>query len=1015
MRQLVRVNMLTSAVGIALFGISFSLTTQAAGPHVDAAKATTVAVEASSVGRYIITFAEPGLLHYGGNVSGLSATAPAAVGSRKLVTTSPAARSYSSYLDSQRAEHIAAIESALGRPLTIQHTYGINTNGISAAMSQSEAAAIASLPGIVGVKAVKTRTLDTFRGPKFIGADKIWDGTATPTLTGTRGEGIKAGIIDTGTNSTHPSFANDPACGFSDANPKLIAVDCNTSSAGHCTGPQPNAQVSGHGVHTSSTVAGNTIDNTFTPAPDLPDGISMSGVAPCATVYSYRVENATGGLTDDAITAAIESLAVDQIDVANYSIGVSCSNGTPWSDEDRMFLDSVNADVFVAASAGNTRSSCTNPIGGVSHMGPWLMTVAASTQDEQLGQAEFSVVAPGTPPAEFQNAGVTTGDGVPASEAPNVTNYPLRTYPTNLAGCTDTGGFPAHYFDGSIALVRRGANSPSGTACTFSEKINNAAAAGATLVLIANNKNDAQAMSTPSTTITGFKINSLQLSNDLIAFVNANQVLPSGDVIFTDGFDGTTPQAGVLVDFTVETTIVSQLGDVLAAFSERGPTPPGYDDLTKPDITGPGVSIYAAGRPADGNYLIESGTSMSSPHTAGSAALVRAVRPDWTVEEVKSALQTTATNATGVQEDAVTPWTVDQVGSGRIDLTKAALAGLTLDETYANFVAADPAVGTVAMKDLNIASVRNSSCDTTCTWTRTVKNQLSTSGSWNTSATAAAFGLTVSPSSFTLAPGATQVLTITATPTSSLTAEAFGEVNLVEASGQSPDQHITAAIKGSSGSGGGDGGVTCTGGDCDFQIDVLGTQFSGIGCASYCGLVWLNRFTPEASDYPITITSVSEIFGNGSGWNAAGDHINVYIYQDNDTDPSNGATLVGSSVGYTMPAPVNSFATITLTTPIVVNGPGEVLIAMTNPNGNTGARPAAADQGPFAGRSWLGSYDDTVAGVAPDLSDASIGLALNTDAISGFVGNWLIRATGTNAAGQPLVLDPTDGATKLKQ
>ena len=45
---------------------------------------------------------------------------------------------------------------------------------------------------------------------------------------------------------------------------------------------------------------------------------------------------------------------------------------------------------------------------------------------------------------------------------------------------------------------------------------------------------------------------------------------------------------------SVETTIVSQLGDVLAAFSERGPTPPGYDDLTKPDITGPGVSIYAA-------------------------------------------------------------------------------------------------------------------------------------------------------------------------------------------------------------------------------------------------------------------------------------------------------------------------------------------------------------------------------------------------------------------------------------
>ncbi|MEP7042984.1 MAG: S8 family serine peptidase [Dokdonella sp.] len=1003
MRQLVRVNMLASAVGVALFGIGFSMSAQAAtGQRADAVAATTVAVEASSVGRYIVTFAEPGLLHYNGDVSGLSATAPSAVGSRKLDSTSAAARSYSRYLDAQRSAHVDAIEHALGRTLTIKHTYGVNTNGISAEMSQGEATAVAALPGIASVRAVHTYNLDTFRGPKFIGADKIWDGSATPTLTATKGEGIKVGIIDTGTNSTHPSFANDPTCGFSEATPKLHAVDCNFSAAGVCNGPQPEAQTSGHGVHTSSTVGGNTIDNTAVPAPQLPDGITMSGVAPCATVYSYRVEQADGSLSGDAITAAIESLAIDQIDVANYSIGVSCSNGTPWSDEDRLFLDSVNADVFVAASAGNTRSSCTNPVGGVSHMGPWLMTVAASTQDQQLGQAEVSLTAPGTPPAEFQNVGVTTGDGVPASEAPNLTNSPLRADPDNIAGCTDTGGFPAHYFDGSIAVVRRGATPPSTTACTFSEKINNAAAAGALVVLIANNKNDAQAMSTPGTTIGGFKINSLQVSDDLIAFINANQVLPNADVIFADGFDGALAP-GVLANFTVETTIVSQLGDVLAAFSERGPTPTGYDDLTKPDITAPGVSIYAAGRPADGNYLIESGTSMSSPHTAGAAALVRAVRPDWTVEEVKSAMQSTATNATGVQEDATTPWTVDQVGSGRVDLTKATLAGLTLDETYANFVAADPAVGTVAMKDLNIASVRNSSCDTTCTWTRTVKNQLSTSGSWNTTATATDFGLTVSPSSFTLAPGATQVLTITATPTGTLSAEAFGEVNLVEASGQSPDQHITAAVKSGGGSTGGGGGVTCANGACVFQVDVLASNFSGFGCNSYCGLVWLNRFTPDAADYPITITSVSTIFGNGTGWNHTGDNINVYVYQDDDTDPSNGATLVGSHVGYTMGAPANSFVTINLTTPITVNGPGEILIALTNPNGDIGTRPAAADAGPFAGRSWVALYDDTVAGIAPDLS--GVGLQLNTDASPGFVGNWLIRATGTNAAGQPLELN----------
>jgi subtilisin family serine protease len=64
---------------------------------------------------------------------------------------------------------------------------------------------------------------------------------------------------------------------------------------------------------------------------------------------------------------------------------------------------------------------------------------------------------------------------------------------------------------------------------------------------------------------------------------------------------------------------------VLANFSFRGPTPAPVADLTKPDITGPGVIILAAGRAADGNYFTISGTSMSSPHLAGSAALVRAV------------------------------------------------------------------------------------------------------------------------------------------------------------------------------------------------------------------------------------------------------------------------------------------------------------------------------------------------------------------------------------------------------
>jgi hypothetical protein len=181
---------------------------------------------------------------------------------------------------------------------------------------------------------------------------------------------------------------------------------------------------------------------------------------------------------------------------------------------------------------------------------------------------------------------------------------------------------------------------------------------------------------------------------------------------------------------------------------------------------------------------------------------------------------------------------------------------------------------------------------------------------------------------------------------------------------------------------------------------VLGATFNGFGCATYCGLLWVNRYTPDPADFPITITSISTIFGDGAGWNAPGDHINFYVYQDDDANPTNGAVLVDSYQGYTMPAPANAFTTILLPTPIVVNGPGDVVIALTNPAPNIGTRPASADTGPFAGRSYIAAFNDL--GTAPDLS--TVGIVLNPSVIFGFNGNWLIRASGTNAGGQPIVL-----------
>ncbi len=967
-------------------------------------------IEASDTGRYLVTFEEAGMLHYLGGAGGLAATAPAATGARKLEADSAPARAYARHLDTQRAARVATIEQVLGRRLDVRHAYGIQRNGISAPMSLEEAQRVARVPGVVSLRPVRRLAPGTFRGPTFIGADAIWNGDG---VTATRGQGVRVGVIDTGANSAHPSFADDAACGFDGTHPKLRAFDCNVSSAGHCDGPNPEAgflvegDVLGHGVHTASTAAGNRVDSSAAPPPDLPEGVAMSGVAPCAAVYSYKVANDDdGGIYDDSIAAAIESLVVDQIDVANYSIGPTCGGGSPWQDiDDRSFLDAVAADVFVAASAGNTRSSCQDPVGRVSHLGPWITTVAASTHDRLLAPARFTLTGPGTPPPPLHELGVVPAAEVDLSAVADLAGVPIRTYPDNIAGCSETGAFPAGYFSGAIALVRRGATPPATTACSFVEKAANAAAAGARVVLIANDRNDATVMSAPGATAALFKINDPLLSDALIEFVQAHQQAPVEGRVFADGFDGAAQGAGAVGDFLKASAVAGRPGDVLADFSFRGPTPEPYSALTKPDVSAPGVDIYAAGRVQDGNYFAMSGTSMASPHVAGAAALLRALHPDWSVSEIKSALQTTAAGG-GTQEDGATPWNADQVGSGRIDAGLAARAGLTLDESYERYLAADPSGGTLDPKALNLASLRELKCAPQCSWTRTLRNRLGGDGNWTATAEMPGVEVTFSPATFALGSGATQTLEITVEPTRTLGEPTFGRIVFKEANGLAPDQHFTLVVGNEPGI-----GIGCRSGECEFRLDSLAINYEIL--ANDAEFVWLNRFTPAPTDFPITIRSITTLIDMQVAGNDEGDRIPVHVYQDDDSDPSNGATLVGSYIDFALPAPgpVPVFTTIELPTPIVVDGPGDVLIALSNMRtARNATRSMTADVGPFKGRSWIGSLYDAPAGAVPGLGESDVGLRLaNQPGWGGSVqGNWIIRASGTNAAGKTIELGVTD-------
>ena len=107
------------------------------------------------------------------------------------------------------------------------------------------------------------------------------------------------------------------------------------------------------------------------------------------------------------------------------------------------------------------------------------------------------------------------------------------------------------------------------------------------------------------------------------------------------------------------------------------------------DVAAPGLNIYTTAR--GGGYQYWSGTSLASPIVAGVAALVKALRPDFTAAQVESAVFASAVDLGAAGKDSV-------FGFGRVNARGAVLASGTLpaDTTVPSASLRAPTGGTVS-------------------------------------------------------------------------------------------------------------------------------------------------------------------------------------------------------------------------------------------------------------------------------------------------------------------------------
>lgn len=573
---------------------------------------------------------------------------------------------------SEIASQHASLQSAVA-PLgaTITGRMLNTVNAVRVRIPASRLEDLARLPGVKGVHKPRLYHRQTASSVPWVGAPAAWSGIHNGTsLTG---KGVRIGIIDSGIDYYHAAFGGSGKRSdyTNDVPTKIepgtfptakvvggwdfVGEDYDPGSFINNT-PVPDPDpldiasegAEGHGSHVASIAAGLGVTKEGTPYRGSYTNLDTTqlaigpGVAPGALLYALKVYGAGG--TTDVVLDALDWAAdpnqdgdtSDRLDVLVLSLGDYFGIDDP-TDPEREAIDTLSRlGTVLAIAAGNDGNL--SYIMSSPGVFPQPITVAASIDGGITEQA----IQIDSPPDLAGRYGALEGAFTPklAVLGP-ITGEIVATLPADACqALTNTNDLK-----GKIALVDRGG-------CFFADKIRAIQKAGALAVVVANNADGPPITMGSSGNASDIAIPGVMVSKADGKKIRDRLATSPVKVTLADGMQLAHPERG----------------DLIEDYSSRGPA---YrTQRLKPDIAAPGAEIYAAAAGSGTNGVVNSGTSMSTPHVGGAAALVREAHPDWPAEDIKAALMNTAV---ATHDPSGYPYPESLTGAGRLQVDQAAL------------------------------------------------------------------------------------------------------------------------------------------------------------------------------------------------------------------------------------------------------------------------------------------------------------------------------------------------------